>query len=99
MEVSDKGYNTGDIVGVEGDRSGLTLFEDIIVGAEQETPYLGAEFFAVSFEEYSVVFGEDCDGCLFKEYPEDVVAQGDNYYHVMMELGHNVGGGCWKQSE
>ena len=38
MEVSDEGSDTGDIVGVEGDGAGLTLFEDSIVGAEQETP-------------------------------------------------------------
>ena len=43
----------------------MTLFEDSIVEEEQETPWLGAEFFAVSFEEDSVVFGEDCDGCIF----------------------------------
>ena len=38
MEVLDEGSNTGDIVGVKGDRSGLTLFEDSIVGSDQETP-------------------------------------------------------------
>ena len=48
--------------------------EDSIVGAEIETPQLGAELFAVYFEEDGVVFGEDCDGCIFKEYAAAVVA-------------------------
>ena len=38
MEVSDKGSDTEDIFGVEGNGAGLTLFEDCIVGTEQETP-------------------------------------------------------------
>ena len=38
MEVSDEVSDTGEIIGVEGDRSGLTWFEDSIVGAEKETP-------------------------------------------------------------
>ena len=74
MEVSDKDSDTEEIVDVEGDRAGLTLFKESIVGAERETPYHGAEFFTVFLEEDSVVFGEDYDRCLFEEYAKDVVA-------------------------
>ena len=28
-----------------------------------------------------------------------MVAQGGNAHQVMMELGNNVGGGCWKEGE
>ena len=42
MEVSDDISNTGDIIGAEGDGDGLPLFKDSVVGAKQETPYLGA---------------------------------------------------------
>ena len=47
----------------------------------------------VSFEEDRVVFGEDCDSCLFEEYTEAVVAKGANAHQVMIEFGHNLGGG------
>ena len=99
MEVLDEGSDTGETVIVEGNGASLTLFEESVVGEEREKSYLGADFFAVSFEEDSVVFGEDCDGCLFEEYTEAVVAQGANSHQVMMELGHNLGGSCWKLGE
>ena len=43
-------------------------------GKERKTPDLGAGLFSVSCKEDGVVFGEDSDGCLFKEYASDVVA-------------------------
>ena len=56
MEVSDEGYNTGEIVGVEGNGAGLAFSKDSVVGAEQEASYLGADFFAVFFQEYIGIF-------------------------------------------
>ena len=64
----EKYSNTGEIVDVEGNGAGWTLFENSIVGEERETPYLGTKLFAVSFEEVGVFFGEDFNGCLFKDY-------------------------------
>ena len=42
-------------------------------GAERKAPDLGAGLFAVSCKEDGVVFVEDSDGCLFKEYAKAVV--------------------------
>ena len=42
-------------------------------GAERKTPELGAGLFAVSCKEDGVVFREDSDDCLFKEYAAAVV--------------------------
>ena len=51
---------------------------------ERKTPVLGSVLFLVSYKEDGVVFGEDSDGCLFKEYAAAVVALGDYAHQVMM---------------
>ena len=77
MEVTNKRSNTGEIVGIEGDRTRFTLCWGgrVIVGAEQEPPYFGAGGLAVSSEEDGIVFGEQFHGRLIEEYAEVVLTQ------------------------
>ena len=64
MEVANKRSNTGEVVGVEGNRTGLPLCwgDRVVVGAEREPPEFGAGGLAVSSEEDSIVFVEQRDG-------------------------------------
>ena len=68
MEVSNKRSNIGEVVGVEGNRTGFQLCwgGSMIVGEEREPPEFGVGGLTVSSEEAGIVFGEHRVGHLIE---------------------------------
>ena len=76
MNVAYKGFDAWEVMGIERDRAWFCIYLDcwVILGAEGKLLKLGAGGFMPPFEEESVVWAIDCDGCFVKHHAAVVVA-------------------------